>query len=220
VRRVAHARGHSALALAYAIQFEATNRQYDVMGQWVPLSDPRPSAIIDGTAKWLGPTWKHVDQKLVLRYTPSKTERTTGKDVVIDFKACPMVMEELQRIPVEARVGPLIVNAKEGRPDKYTEHRAAWRRTERRKADGSLSWSGIAVDAGLPNDIWNRDLRAGGISEARRAAVSLDDVAKVAGHAHKRATDGYDRAAMVTHQRMMEARIRRRAREATDRFEQ
>jgi hypothetical protein len=53
VRRVAHERGHGALALAYAIQFEATNRQYDVMGQWVPLSDKRPSAVIDGKEKWI-----------------------------------------------------------------------------------------------------------------------------------------------------------------------
>jgi hypothetical protein len=208
------------LALAYAIQFEGTNRQYDVMGQWVPLSDKRPSAVIDGKEKWLGATWAQVDKNLVLRYTPGKTAGSTAKEVVIDFKACPMVMEELQHIPVEARTGPLIVNPKTGRPYKYSEHKQLWRRTIKRRKDGTNYRIGIAVDAGLPDDIWNRDLRAGGISEARRAAVALEDVAKVAGHAHERSTDGYDRAALVTHQRMMEARLKRRQREAIDPFEQ
>jgi hypothetical protein len=220
VRRVAHERGHGALALAYAIQFEATNRQYDVMGQWVPLSDKRPSAVIDGKEKWIGATWKHVDKELVLRFMPGKTDGTTATEVVIDFKACPMVMEELQHIPVEARTGPLIVNPKTCLPYKYREHKDLWRRTIKRKKDGTSYRIGIAVDAGLPDDIWNRDLRAGGISEARRAAVPREDVAKVAGHAHERSTDGYDRTALVTHQRMMEARLKRRQREAADRFEQ
>jgi hypothetical protein len=90
-RKAAHANGHAPLALAYAIQFEGTNRQTDVMGQWVPLSERVASAVIDGNEKWIGPTWKHVDKNLVLRFTPSKTDRTTQKEVVIDFKACPMV---------------------------------------------------------------------------------------------------------------------------------
>ena len=35
-------------ALAYALQFEGAMRQWDVTGKWVPLSDKRPSLIIDG----------------------------------------------------------------------------------------------------------------------------------------------------------------------------
>jgi hypothetical protein len=218
-RKAAHARGHAPLALAYAIQFEGTNRQTDVVGQWVPLSERVASAVIDGTEKWIGPTWKHVDQNLVLRFKPSKTSRTTGVEVVIDFKACPMVMEELQRIPVGERHGPLIVNPKTGLPYKYSIHRDRWRRVVKRK-DGTQYAIGIAVDAGIPPEIWNRDLRAGGISEARRAAVPLADVAKVAGHAHERTTDGYDRTALETQQRLMKARVQQRKREKRDRFEQ
>ena len=69
------------------------------MGQWVPVSDRAVSAVIDGNKKWIGPSWKNVDQHLVLRFMPSKTDRTTQKEVVIDFKACPMVMDELRRVP-------------------------------------------------------------------------------------------------------------------------
>ena len=163
-RKAAHARGHAPLALAYAIQFEGTNRQSDVMGQWVPLSERVASAVIDGNEKWIGPTWKHVDRHLVLRFMPSKTDQTTQKEVVIDFKACPMVMEELQHFPPEARQGPLIVNPETGLPYLYRRHKNLWRRTDTRKSGKIIS--GIAVDAGIPNEIWNRDLRAGG--SARR----------------------------------------------------
>jgi hypothetical protein len=217
-RKAAHASGHAPLALAYAIQFEGTNRQTDVMGQWVPLSERVPSAVIDGNEKWIGPTWKHVDRHLVLRFMPSKTDQTTQKEVVIDFKACPMVMEELQHVPPEARQGPLIVNPETGLPYLYRRHKNLWRRTDTRKSGKIIS--GIAVDAGIPNEIWNRDLRAGGISEARRAAVPREDVAKVAGHANERTTDGYDRTALHTQQRMMKARLKQRKRESQDRFEQ
>ncbi len=188
------------------------------MGQWVPLSERVASAVIDGNEKWIGPTWKHVDKNLVLRFTPSKTDRTTQKEVVIDFKACPMVMEELQHVPPEARQGPLIANPETGLPYLYRRHKNLWRRTDTRKAGKIIS--GIAVDAGIPKEIWNRDLRAGGISEARRAAVPLADVAKVAGHAHERTTDGYDRTALHTQQRLMKARVQQRKREERDHFEQ
>jgi hypothetical protein len=212
VRKAAHAKGHSPLALAYAIQFEGTNRQTDVMGQWVPLAERVASAVIDGNKKWIGPTWKDVDQNLVLRFKPSKTSRTTGAEVVIDLKACPMVMEELRLIPAEARQGPLIVDPNTRLPYKYRTLQSLWRRGIKRK-DGTRYLTGISVDAGIPAEIWNRDLRAGGISEARRAAVPLEDVAKVAGHAHKRTTDGYDRTAQETQQRLMKARLRQRQRE-------
>jgi len=187
------------------------------MGQWVPLSERAASAVIDGAEKWIGPTWKHVDRHLVLRFTPSKTDRTTQKEVVIDFKACPMVMDELRHVPPEARQGPLIVNPETGLPYLYRRHKNLWRRTDTRKAGKIIS--GIAVDAGIPKEIWNRDLRAGGISEARRAAVPLEDVAKVAGHAHERTTDGYDRTALETQQRLMKARVQQRKRESRDRLE-
>jgi hypothetical protein len=70
------------------------------------VSDPRPSAILARAKKWIGPTWSHVDANLVLRWTPSKREETSGEAIVIDFRACPMVMEELALVPEEERKGP------------------------------------------------------------------------------------------------------------------
>ena len=79
VRQAAHQAGAPQRALAYALQFETTLRQWDVIGQWVPLSDPRPSAIIDKGKKWIGPTWAHIDADLILRrLVHCKTEEDLG----------------------------------------------------------------------------------------------------------------------------------------------
>ena len=71
-RQAAHALGHPLAALAYALQFEGTMRQWDVIGKWLPLSDQRASLIIDGASKWIGPMWSQIDANLILRYTPVK----------------------------------------------------------------------------------------------------------------------------------------------------
>ena len=90
-RRAAHALGEPRAALCYAIQFEGAIRQWDVRGQWLPLSDKQPSAIIRNGEKWVGPTWANVDENLILRWTPTKTADTSGVEIVIDFTVCPMV---------------------------------------------------------------------------------------------------------------------------------
>jgi hypothetical protein len=111
-RAAAHELGHPEAAFAYALQFEGSMRQWDVIGKWVPLSDKRPSPIIDGNKKWLGPMWSQVDDDLILRYTPAKTQFTTGARGTVDFRECPMVMVELSKLPEGARRGPLIINPK------------------------------------------------------------------------------------------------------------
>ena len=98
-RREAHNAGHPAAALAYALQFEGQVRQYDVIGEWLPLDDPRPSALIDSNKKWIGPTWAHVDSNMILRFTPTKTEDTSAAKITLDLRSYPMVMEELVRSP-------------------------------------------------------------------------------------------------------------------------
>lgn len=194
-RAAAKAAGHHAAALAYALQFEGTMRQWDARGQWVPLSDKRPSTVHYRGKKWLGPHWSQVDANLVLRYTPTKTAFTSGAEVAIDLSVCPMVMEDLAIIP---QSGPLIVDPKTGRP--YTKHRFAW------------VWKTSAKAANIPPDIWNRDLRAGGTTEAREADAKTDDLKKLVGHAagSRTTADVYDRARLEAHRRIAKARKTRR----------
>jgi len=91
-------------------------RQWDVIGKWVPLSDKKPSSVIDGTSKWVGPMWAQIDDNMILRYTPAKTQFASGAIVSIDLHMMPIVVEELAKVPVEARRGPLIVNPRTGLP--------------------------------------------------------------------------------------------------------
>jgi hypothetical protein len=45
--------------------------------------EPGPSLVIDGTSKWVGPTWSQIDENGILRYTPAKTQFTSGAQVVL-----------------------------------------------------------------------------------------------------------------------------------------
>lgn len=194
-RAAAHRAGRPLRALAYALQFETTLRQYDVVGQWVPLSDPRPSAVLGYGEKWLGPSWSQVDGNLIFRLTPGKTEDTTEVDGVYDLKIYPMVMEELAHIPREARVGPIILNEATGQPYRDTVWREGWRED--------------ADAAEIPKHVWNRDLRAGGITEGGKAGAKLEDRAKQAGHAAVQTTARvYDRERLEAQRRVSRARNR------------
>lgn len=193
-RKAAHELGEPRLALCYAIQFEGTVRQWDGRGQWLPLDDETPSVIIYRGKKWIGPTWANVDKNLVLRFKPTKTQGTTNAEVVMDFKVCPMIMEEIALIPEEERKGPLIVNLRTDRPYSYSVFRDTWQQ--------------VRKVAKIPRDIWNRDLRASGSTEARAAGAKIDDLKKLMGHSAKSTTTGtvYDRAKLEAQRRIATAR--------------
>ena len=197
-RKAAHALGHPRAAFCYALQFEGAVRQWDVIGQWFPIGDPQPSAVHDAGTKWVGPTWANIDQNMVLRFTPTKTEDTTAPTVVIDFLACPMVMEELALIPVEDRHGPLIVNPVSGFPYRQDKFDEVWREA--------------ADAAGIAKAVWNRDLRKSGSTEARQAGARTDDLQKLMGHKEGSPVTGqvYDLAELEAHRRIAAARVAHR----------
>jgi hypothetical protein len=193
-RQAAHEIQHPRAALSYAIQYEGAIRQWDVKGQWLPMSDRTPSAVHYKGKKWVGPTWSNVDENLILRWTPTKTETTTAPEIVIDLRACPMVMEELEFLSPEARKGPLIVNHETGYP--YSEDRF-----------GEI-WRAAAKIAGISDKVWNRDLRKSGSTEARAAGAPIDDLKKLMGHAPETpvTADVYDMANLEAHRRIAAAR--------------
>lgn len=189
-RSAAHENGAPLRALVYALQFETTLRQWDIVGKWVGLSDPRPSAITFKSKKWIGPMVASIDGRMILKVTPSKTRKTTGVTLTFDLAACPMVQEEIAALT--GRSGPLIVNERTGRPYSPVEFNDGWR------ADYAL--------AGLPADLWNRDTRAGGVTEGTRSGASKDDRRMLAGHAREETTDIYDREQIEVHRRVMASR--------------
>jgi integrase len=194
LRAAAHAHAAPRRALAYAIQFETTLRQWDVIGEWVPMWDPRASAVLGRGRKWIGPNWSSIDANMVLTVTPEKTAATSEARVVFDLRECPMVVEEMERIPAAERLGPLIIDERTRLPYLHDTFRKAWRRD--------------AKAAGIPDSVWNRDLRAGGVTEGREAGASTDDLAKAAGHTDKGTTAKvYDRAALEAARRVARARV-------------
>ena len=196
-RMAAHDAGHPLRALAYALQFETTLRQWDVIGQWVPLSDPRPSILLAYGQKWIGPTWARIDENLILRVTPTKTEDTSEARVAFDLRECPMVMEELAMLPPGEHSGPLIVFEPTSLPYRPHTFREWWRRDANR--------------AGIPKEVWNRDLRAGGNTEGQNAGAALEDRRKVTGHSTDRTTaEVYDRGVLEAHRRVARARVQAR----------
>jgi integrase len=194
VRKAAHDQDQAQAALAYALQFEGGMRQWDVIGKWVPLSYKAPSSIIEHGKKWIGPMWSQIDQNMVLRYTPAKTQFTSGAQVTLDLRECPMVLAELGKVPDEARRGPLIVNPNTGFPYRQSTYYHLWKR--------------VTKAAGIPAGLWCRDLRAGAATEGGQVGAKVDDMAKQLGHTNKRTTaEVYDRDRLEAHRRVARARV-------------
>lgn len=198
-RTAAHANGRPSSALVYALEFETTLRLWDIIGQWWKMDEGGISHVLDPERglKWFGLQWEDIDENLVLHYTPSKTSEKTGAAISYPLTKAPMVLEELKHWPQEARRGPVVVSEQSGLPYRASIFAQRW--TVDRKA------------AGLPSNLWARDLRASGITEGRASNVSTDDAAKVAGHSSKRTTAAvYDRAVLEAADRFADARVKRR----------
>jgi hypothetical protein len=198
-RQAAHANGRPSSALAYAIAFEVMLRLWDVIGQWWPMDKGGISDVLDPDhkTKWFGLRWEDISADMVLTYTPSKTDGSTGARVTFNLLKAPMVLEELAHWPADKRAGPVIVSEESGLPYRPTIFAQRW--TVDRKA------------AKLPTTLWARDLRASGITEGRASDASLDDAAKVAGHAKPEITKKvYDRAVLEASGRFADARVKGR----------
>jgi hypothetical protein len=157
-RKAAHAAGKPRRALLYALVFETTGRSWDFLGQWLPLSDKKTSAILGYGKKWIGPHWSAIDNNLMMKIKPTKTEDTTAVEISFDLSVCPMVMEELRLIPKSERKGPMIINENTDLPYVYQTFR--------------LGWNADFEKAGLPEGMWCRDLLAGGVTEGARTTAA------------------------------------------------
>lgn len=128
--------------MAQALQFECGLTQKDVIGEWVPLSEMGSSEILRKKQKWLrGLRWTNIDQNWILRLTTF-----SGKDVEIDLKKKPMVMDELsKRGGVLPASGAVVVCETTGTPWAHSTFRVEWRK--------------IADAAKVPKEVKNMDSR-------------------------------------------------------------
>jgi hypothetical protein len=147
IRAIAWKVGQPSIALAQAFQFDCQLRQRDVIGEWVPNSEPGVSDVTYGNEKWLrGLRWSEINENRILRHVMSSGQ----KEIEIDLKLAPMVMEELAK--TQRRDGPVIISENTGRP--YTAHE--FRRY----------WRIIADQAEVPKGVFNMDSRSGPKSRA------------------------------------------------------
>lgn len=162
IRGEARKMDRASIALAQAFQFDCKLRQKDVIGEWVPTSEPGDSDVLDAGNKWLrGLRWEEIDENLVLTHTTSKSQTET----VVDLKLAPMVIQELKlafgavarnKMPAS---GPIIISEVSKRPWYAVEFRRNWR---------------MAADkAGVPPTVKNMDTRAGAISEETDAGAGI-----------------------------------------------
>ena len=175
VRETAHAMGLGSIALATVLQFELSLRQKDVIGEW----EPAPlieGGIVHKDTRWAnGLQWSDIDSTIVLR----KTHTKTGAYVEFDLKLYPTILEEIERVPREKRIGPMIISERTGEPYKHRTFTQTWRK--------------VADKAGMPKAVWNMDARAGAISEAYEAGAGETDVMKHAGHKNRQTSARYNR---------------------------
>lgn len=198
IRAKAHAAGYHSIALAQAFQFELMLRQKDVIGEWAPLSEPGTTELIQGNLKWLrGIRWSEIDGDLILRHTTSKR----GKDIEVDLKLAPMVLEELARFPTVPASGPIVVCEETGAPWLAAAFRRRWRR--------------IATAAGLPAEVYNMDSRAGAISEATDAGAELEHIRHAATHSDIGMTQRYSRGSFEKVSNVMTMRAAHRNKTGT-----
>jgi len=177
LRAKAHEMGHHSIALAQAFQFECTLRQKDVIGEWVPLNELGTTEVIDQRyeIKWLrGIRWSEIDEDLILVHETSKK----NKEITVNLRLAPMVMEELALLGERPTIGPLIVEERTGLP---------WRNHFFRR-----KWRDVARACGLPDTVKNMDSRAGAITEGTDVA-SIEDVRHAAAHSNSSMTARYSR---------------------------
>jgi hypothetical protein len=139
--------GWDSIALAQAFQSAFPKlRQIDVIGEWVPIGDSSPSEIIRGSEKWVrGLRWSDIDENMILRRVLTSGRRDQHKEVAYNLKRSAMVMEEINRVPVEKRKGPMIICEFTMLPWSHNEYRRKWRK--------------VADKAGVPKSVKNMDSR-------------------------------------------------------------
>ncbi len=104
-----------------------------------------------------GLTWEDLATDTIVKETTK-----TGAMIAHDLTLCPMTRALISLVPAEARVGPLIVDERAGRP--YAKYGYA------------REWRVVARAAAIPDHVWNMDARAGAITEAEDAGAELDTI--------------------------------------------
>lgn len=187
--------GLRSIALGQALQFDLGLRQADVIGIWESAADGQ-AGIVFRKNRWnSGVLWSDINANGTLRKKTSKTS-TLGEWHLPSFS---LVSRVLAGFPAEERVGPMVIDEATGRP--YQRHRY------------SRMWRLVATAAGVPASVWNRDSRAGAITEGSEAGAEANDLQTMATHADAATTRRYIRSTEGAISRVANLREEKRKRE-------
>lgn len=187
-------KGLLSIAIAQALQFELTLRQIDVIGRWEKTDDPRSGGIVDRGRRWRdGLLWSHIDANGVLTKTTSKVDDVVAEH---DTNEYPFLRKFLDMVPTEKRFGPVIKCETTGLPYRYRHFSGLWRE--------------IATDVGVPANVWNRDSRAGGVTEGSDSGADLEHLRHHANHKNSQTTQRYNRATLDKTRQVAKLRVAHR----------
>ncbi len=170
------------MAIGVAAQFELMLRQKDIIGEW------RPDGTWTGFFAWENfPGWRW-------RMKTSKSKYRVGVD--FDLTIYGLLFPLLERVPHDERQGAVIKGV-EGMPIRERTYGKTFRK--------------IARAAGIPDEIWSMDARAGGATEAEEAGVPLELIQDGLTHSNSRTTVRYIRRRSAKIAGVAAARARKRA---------
>ncbi len=137
------------MAIGIAAQFELLLRQKDIIGDW---GGPRGE-------KWTGYfTWENIPGWRWRMKTSKSKYRTAAE---FDLSIYSLLFPLLEAVPHAERVGA-IIKGEHGQPVRERSYRKWFRQ--------------IARAAGIPDEVWNMDSRAGGATEAEEAGAATDAI--------------------------------------------
>lgn len=192
---VAIGKGLISIALAQALQFELTLRQIDVIGRWEKSDDIRDGGIVDRGRRWRdGLLWSHLDSSGVITKPTSKVEGVTAEH---DTHQYPFLRRIIELVPLEKRMGPMIKSEATGLPYRQRYFSDVWRE--------------CADAAGVPKSVWNRDSRAGGITEGGDAGADIELLRHHANHQNIATTQRYNRKTLEKTQKVAQIRVAHRS---------
>ncbi len=174
------------MALGTVAQFELLLRQKDIIGERIPLNRkasgravPQGASIIEcGSFRWTGFfTWENIPGWR-WRMKTSKSKYRSAAD--FDLRNFGLLLPRLEAVPIEDRVGAIIKD-ETGRPVREGSYRRWFRQ--------------IARAAGIPDDVWNMDTRAGGATEAENLGADIRHIQGALTHSKETTTGRYLRKA-------------------------
>jgi hypothetical protein len=167
------------VAIGTIAQFELLLRQMDIIGEWAAADATRklPAGIATldlAGERWVGFfTWENI-AGWRWRMKTSKSKYRSAAN--FDLTKYTLLFPLLEAVPLEQRTGAVVMGAK-GLPVRRDMY-ARWFRQ-------------IARAAGIPDEVWNMDARAGGATEADEAGAALEAIQGALTHTKESTTLRY-----------------------------